>query len=111
MLEKVDHQDPCENRAAWNFSISLDDLLWTQSVNSFCYVEKKWNNADMPNDERILYRLLHKGLLDIWDKAKQFFANTWSMRFTSVVAEKLWAIIESERLRVGEGFSGDLAPY
>ena len=65
----------------------------------------------MPNDERILYRLLHKGLLDIRDKDKQFFANTRSMRFTSVVAEKLWAIVERERLRVGEGLSGDLAPY
>ena len=110
MLETVDHQDPFKNRAAWNFSISLDDLLWMQSVNSFRYVEKKWNNADMPNDERILYRLLHKGLLDIRDKDKQFFANTRSMRFTSVVAEKLWAIVEREQLRVGGGFSGDLAP-
>ena len=85
--------------------------MWTQSLNSFRYVEKKWTNADMPNDERILYHLLHKGLLDIQDKDKQFFANTLSMRFTSVVAEKLWAIVEREGLGVGEGYSGDLAPY
>ena len=110
MLETVDHQDPLENGVAWNFSISLDDLLWTQSVNSFWYMEK-WTNADMPNNECILYHLLHKGLLHIWDKDKQFFANTLSMRFTSVVAEKLWAMVERELLRVGEGYSGDLAGY
>ena len=33
------------------------------------------------------------------------------MRFTSVVTEKLWVIVERERLQVGEGYSGDLTLY
>jgi hypothetical protein len=84
----------------WIFDISLDDIIWQQAINSYRYVEQVWRQRSAPNDEFMLFQMLHVGLVDVSPRDRPFPMATRSMRYSAILAEKLWAIAERERLRV-----------
>ena len=100
MLEAVDVGSPERAHTWFDENLSLDDLLWQQSVSSFRYLTAKWIREDKTPDERILYRLIRRGLVDIDDRDKAFPMNTRSMRYSACVADRLWTLLERERIRV-----------
>ena len=48
----------------------------------------------------MLWSLLNTGLTDDSAKDKQWVTSIRAMRYTAVVAERLWALLKEERTRV-----------
>lgn len=89
-----------DNRKFWWWNLSLDDQIWLQTINSYRYVEKRWRNHDMTDDESVLFKLLHRGFTDATTEDRPFPMATRSMRFSSCVAERLWGLIDRDRKQV-----------
>jgi len=85
---------------------SLDDQLWLEAVQVEQHHEevKRATNdhtkgVQNTNDDDILYKLLHCGVIDHSNFDKQWDSSTRSMRYLAAVGDWLWALLEKERAR------------
>jgi hypothetical protein len=103
MISSVTNEDPegHEMRRNMPLETSLDDMLWVQAMNSYRYLEQVWRRQSAPDNEFVLFHMLHRGLVDTPQRDRAFPMATRSMRYTAIVGERLWALIERERQRVG----------
>ena len=82
-------------------NLSLDDFLLQQSVASYRFMVSLWHVRDKTSDESALYRLLCRGFLDVDPKLDSAYPTSIrAMRHTACVADRLWTLIERERIRV-----------
>jgi len=91
--------------------LSLDDQLWHQSLATYhCHQEVKWAtgaraspdwaDVQQTDNDQVLLKLLERGVTDQSAFDRPFNASTHSMRFTAVMGDRLWLLLERERLRV-----------
>src|SRR3984885_2031211 len=86
-------------RNFWWPTISMDDQLWVYSIASYCYLETR-RGRSLNNDEQILARSMRVGLLDTLDRDRPHISSTRSTRYSALLADRLWGLLETERTRV-----------
>jgi hypothetical protein len=62
--------------------------------------ERRGFGVCRPDEERALFHLIEDGIIDASELDNPMPASTRSMRYTAVVADRLWSIIEREKKRV-----------
>jgi hypothetical protein len=83
----------------WLHGVSLDDQLWHQALVGYRQLEEIRVTA-LREDERVLYQLLRRGLMDHTDFDKRWDGSTRSMRHSASIGGRLWAMLREERERV-----------
>jgi hypothetical protein len=82
----------------------LDDQLWTQAIRTFHHLEVKTASRAYWGDGSVLHGLLVMGLTDQHKEDRPFDASTRSMRYTGIVAHRLWNMLAEEKDRVRSTF-------
>jgi hypothetical protein len=95
--------DP-EDRAEVFFGGYLDDLLWTQAIRTNHFMDLDKKNMAFWGDGSALWGLLKRGLNDQREADCPWDASTRSMRYTAIVANRLWTMVNEERARVSPTF-------
>jgi len=91
--------------------LSLDDQLWHQCLATYCRhqeVERAtgacassdWAGVQQTDDDMVLLRLLDRGISDQSAFDRPFDVSMRLMRFAAVMGDRLWSLLERERLRV-----------
>jgi len=91
--------------------LSLDDQLWHQCLATYrrhqeveratvARASPDWVGVQQTDDDRVLLRLLDRGISDQSAFDRPFDASTRLMRFAAVMGDRLWSLLERERLRV-----------
>ena len=92
-------------RSNWLPSLSLGDVLWHQAIvtSKFLYEERR--EKIQGSNEKVLYDLLCFGTSDFSELDRPNDVATWAGRYSSVLADRLWSLVEEERAKVCHGFS------
>jgi len=81
----------------------LDDQLWQQALTADRRQAQRREAQDkFVWEERVLFHLIQRGIVDHDDDDKRWDGTTRAMRHTSAVGDRLWALLEAERARVSE---------
>ena len=91
--------------------LSLDDQLWHQCLATYrrhqeveratgARASPDWAGVQQTDDDRVLLRLLDRGISNQSAFNRPFDASTCSMRFAAVMGDRLWSLLERERLQV-----------
>ena len=88
-------------RESWFETISIDDRLWHQAMvtHRFQRESRRWA-VYRSKDAKALWELIQEGIKDVPEQDNLGVASTRSLRFTTAVADRLWAIVEEEQTRV-----------
>ena len=79
----------------------MDDQLWHQAISSVRYIEEFHRGVRSEDGSNLhLFNLIRRGLVDPEQEDKMSEATTRAMRYTAIVGERLWAMVEGERARV-----------
>jgi hypothetical protein len=85
---------------------TLDDRLWHQAlVTNRFMTERRGFGVRRPDEERALFHLIEDGIVDASELDNPMPSSTRSMRYTAVMADRLWSIIEREKKRVSSWLS------
>ena len=63
--------------------------------------QKDWVSLAMPHNDWALWHLINLGAGDTPAIDKPWDASTRSMRFATSLADRLWVMLDRERVRVG----------
>ena len=101
-----------EYRTHWPTGVVLDDVLWSQSIGVEHYFQEVWNRQALSwtHDEQVLASLMHLGSLDSRPEDRPMDSSVRAMRHSTALADRLWAMVEVERSRVGASVSITLSP-
>ena len=83
-----------------NTELTVNDQTWIGGIAGLHNLERR-RNEDMPTSGRLLFHQLRMGLIDPrpnYDNPKD--AATRAMRYSALLVERLWTIVDSERARV-----------
>ena len=89
-------------RLAFGDGLVLDDILWQQAIGvERHFIEHRLARVSFwTHDEQRLARLLHRGVQDHRPIDRLMDSSTRSMRYSAVLADRLWSMLETERNRV-----------
>ena len=87
-------------RSNWLQSLALGDILWHQAISTSKYLYEERREKIQGPDEKILYDLLFLGTSDFSELDRLWDVATWSSRYSSALADRLWSLIEVERAKV-----------
>src|SRR5882762_7698474 len=84
----------------------MDDTLWSLALALGCHMKEVRKPAarNWTHDERAMFHLLEGGLFDARAQDKPWDTSTQSMRYTTVMGDRLWSMYETERARVGVSY-------
>jgi hypothetical protein len=91
---------PEEFRTPWLDGAYLDDELWHQAIATDARNFDR-RGHDMTDDQRVLWRLINRGVIDHSDTDKRWDGSTRSMRYSAAMGDRLWRLLELETTRVG----------
>ena len=83
-----------------NTKLTINDQTWLGGIAGLWNLERR-RNKDMPMLDRLLFHQLRMGLIDPrpnYDNPKD--AATRAMRYSALLVERLWTMVDSERARV-----------
>ena len=89
-------------RLEFSSGLVMDDTLWQQAIGvERHFIEHRLARVtSWSHDEQRLSRLLHMGVQDARGEDRPMDASTRSMRYSAVLADRLWSMVEAERDRV-----------
>ena len=87
-------------RAEWLGNLHFDDLIWHQSMVSICRLETHRQAHLSDPDDAIYWRLLLQGIADLDSVEKPNDTLTRAIRYSAVMSDRLWAMVQGERVRV-----------
>ena len=83
-----------------NTELTVNDQTWIGGIVGLCNLE--WRRSkDMPTSDWLLFHQLRLGLIDPrphYDNPKD--AATRAMRYSALLVERLWTMVDRERARV-----------
>jgi len=79
----------------------MDDNLWCQAMSTVQFLDDRQRDSIMDGDERVLWSMIHLGILDKEGTNRPWDTSTQSMRHSAVLADCLWSMLEKEHHRVG----------
>ena len=83
-----------------NTELTVNDQTWIGGIAGLRNLERR-RNEDMPTSDRLLFHQLRLGLIDPrpnYDSPKD--AATRAMRYSALLVERLWTMVDRERTRV-----------
>ena len=83
-----------------NTELTVNDQTWIGGIAGLHNLERR-RNEDMPTSDRLLFHQLWLGMIDPrpnYDNPKD--AATRAMRYSALLVERLWTMVDSERARV-----------
>jgi hypothetical protein len=92
-------------RAVYLEGHSLDDMIWHQAMTSFRnQAEFHHIRSNQTPNEHVLFELVTRGLHDGTNLDNPWPSSMRSMRYTAVMVDCLWSIVEREQVRVCVSF-------
>ena len=83
-----------------NTELTVNDQTWIGGIAGLCNLEQR-RNEDMLTSDWLLFHQLRLGLIDPrpnYDNPKD--AATRAMRYSALLVERLWTMVDRERARV-----------
>ena len=83
-----------------NTELTVNDQTWIGGIAGLCNLEWR-RNEDMPTSDRLLFHQLRLGLIDPrpdYDNPKD--VATRAMRYSALLVERLWTMVDREHTRV-----------
>ena len=83
-----------------NTELTVNDQTWIRGIAGLRNLERR-RNKDMPMSDRLLFHQLRLGLIDPgpnYDNPKD--AATRAMRYSALLVERLWTMVDREHARV-----------
>ena len=70
-------------------------------------LDEQHRNKDLPYHDKNFYRLVRRGILDQSAFDRPWDASTRSMRYSAVLGDRLWEMVnfEREKVRISFGLS------
>ncbi|KAF9643643.1 hypothetical protein BDM02DRAFT_3191359 [Thelephora ganbajun] len=91
-----DSQHPCCQFAS---GCSFDDIVWQQAIGACMNMDHNRRGRDMGDDESVLFDLVSSGIIDHQSFDEPHKWSSRSIRYSAVVADRLWSLFEAERSR------------
>ena len=89
-------------------NLVFDDLVWHQSIVSLERLQTFRGGLRADPDDAVFWQLLMRGVLDMEPEERPMDASTRAVRYSAVMGDRLWAMVQGERLRVCGLHSHDL---
>ena len=83
-------------------NLGFDDLVWHQSIVSLERLQTFRGGLRADPDDAVFWNLLMRGVLDMEPEERPTDASTRAVRYSAVMGDRLWAMVQGERLRVCE---------
>ena len=83
-----------------NAELTVNDQTWIGGIAGLCNLERR-RNEDMPTSDQLLFHQLRLGLINPrpgFDNPKD--AATRAMRYSALLVERMWTMVDRERARV-----------
>ena len=81
-------------------NLVFDDLVWHQSIVSLERLQTFRGGLRADPDDAVFWQLLMRGVLDMEPEERPMDASTRAVRYSAVMGDRLWAMVQGERLRV-----------
>ena len=81
-------------------NLVFDDLVWHQSIVSLERLQTFRGGLRADPDDAVFWQLLMRGVLDMEPEERPNDASTRAVRYSAVMGDRLWAMVQGERLRV-----------
>ena len=81
-------------------NLVFDDLVWHQSIVSLERLQTFRGGLRADPDDAVFWQLLMRGVLDMEPEERPTDASTRAVRYSAVMGDRLWAMVQGERLRV-----------
>ena len=81
-------------------NLLFDDLVWHQSIVSLERLQTFRGGLRADPDDAVFWNLLMRGVLDMEPEERPTDASTRAVRYSAVMGDRLWAMVQGERLRV-----------
>ena len=81
-------------------NLVFDDLVWHQSIVSLERLQTFRGGLCADPDDAVFWQLLMRGVLDMEPEERPTDASTRAVRYSAVMGDRLWAMVQGERLRV-----------
>ena len=91
-------------------NLVFDDLVWHQSIVSLERLQTFCGGLQTDPDTSVFWILLMRGVLDLEPSERPNDASTRAVRYSAVMGDRLWAMVQGECLRVCRLFSHDVIP-
>ena len=100
-MERVEaFEDDQRYRVEWLGNLRFDDLVWHQSMVSLRRLETHRQAHFSDPDDAIYWRMLMRGITDFDQAERPNDASTRAIRYSAVMNDRLWAMLQGERVRV-----------
>ena len=100
-MERVEaFEEDQRYRAEWLGNLRFDDLVWHQSMVSLRRLETHRQAHLSDPDDAIYWRLLLRGITDFDQEERPNDASTRAIRYSAVMNDRLWAMLQGEQVRV-----------
>jgi len=83
----------------------LDDQLWVLAMSTARYcneVRRGIEGIRSTADDHVLWRMIHRGVLDHSDSDMRWDSATRAMRHSAIIGDWLWSLLDQERDRVSQ---------
>ena len=81
-------------------NLVFDDLVWHQSIVSLERLQTFRGGLRADPDDAVFWNLLMRGVLDMEPEERPSDASTRAVCYSAVMGDRLWAMVQGERLRV-----------
>ena len=81
-------------------NLVFDDLVWHQSIVSLERLQTFHGGLRADPDDAVFWNLLMRGVLDMEPEERPNDAATRAVRYSAVMGDRLWAMVQGERLWV-----------
>ena len=80
----------------------LDDIVWHQALVTLRRLDSnlRLKRKELPADWWVLYELLRHGVVDPRPQDHAFDTSTRATRYSAVIANRVWALLDKETTRV-----------
>ena len=100
-MERVEaFEDDQRYRVEWLGNLRFDDLVWHQSMVSLRRLETHRQAHFSDPDDAIYWRLLLRGITDFDQSERPNDASTRAIRYSAIMNDRLWAMLQGERVSV-----------
>ncbi|KAF9642183.1 hypothetical protein BDM02DRAFT_3193741 [Thelephora ganbajun] len=96
VISQVDNKFP---RRQFAHGCSFDDIVWQQAIGALMNQDHTRWGRDLVDNEKVLFDLVLSGLVDHQEFDEPHKWSSRSIRYSAVVANRLWSLFEAERTR------------
>ena len=101
IVSRVDYMTEYQRyRVEYLGNLVFDDLVWHQSIVSLERLQTFRGGLRADPDDAVFWNLLMCGVLDMTPEERPNDASIWTIRYSAVMGDRLWAMVQGERLRV-----------